>query len=206
MKEICKVSWKLLREHQGWSGWGSRRKAGGLTLQLLTFSTDLVALDPVWWEITNLGPRDNAGSELTYCDLTGASVKSIQCQDEKWFTPSEFEIMGGRGPWKNWKLSLRCYNRPLKFLIQVFQRRGGRSVLLIVPITDQISIELWEALIPVRFSCHSGERLPLIHSLIEGTPFMVLISERRRTSKEGMAILNRGFCNFFSYSTSVYHF
>ncbi|GAB1285172.1 Sp140 nuclear body protein [Apodemus speciosus] len=49
----------------------------------------------------------------------GISVMSIQCQDGNWFTPTEFEIMGGRGPSKNWKLSLRCYNWPLKFLIQV---------------------------------------------------------------------------------------
>ncbi|XP_052049752.1 nuclear body protein SP140-like protein [Apodemus sylvaticus] len=48
----------------------------------------------------------------------GISVMSIQCQDGNWFTPSEFEIMGGHGPSKNWKLSLRCYNWPLKFLIQ----------------------------------------------------------------------------------------
>lgn len=48
----------------------------------------------------------------------GISVMSIQCQDGNWFTPTEFEIMGGRGPSKNWKLSLRCYNWPLKFLIQ----------------------------------------------------------------------------------------
>lgn len=48
----------------------------------------------------------------------GISVMSIQCQDGKWVTPSEFEIMGGHGRSKNWKLSLRCYNWPLKFLIQ----------------------------------------------------------------------------------------
>lgn len=113
-------------------------------LWLLIFGTDLVALDhPVWREIKNLSPRDKAGSELTYCDLTGISVMSIQCQDGNWFTPTEFEIMGGRGPSKNWKLSLRCYNWPLKFLIQVLQPRGGSSVLLIAPFTNQIGIELW---------------------------------------------------------------
>lgn len=48
----------------------------------------------------------------------GISVMSIQCQDGNWFTPSEFETMGGYGKSKNWKLSLRCHNWPLKFLIQ----------------------------------------------------------------------------------------
>lgn len=103
-----------------------------------------MALDPVRWEIMNLSPRDKAGSELTYCDLTGISVMSIQCQDGKWVTPSEFEIMGGHGRSKNWKLSLRCYNWPLKFLIQVLQMRGGRSMLLLALFIDQIGIELWE--------------------------------------------------------------
>jgi hypothetical protein len=48
----------------------------------------------------------------------GISVMSIQCQDGNWFTPSEFEMMGGYGKSKNWKLSLPCHNWPLKFLIQ----------------------------------------------------------------------------------------
>ncbi|XP_051046569.1 nuclear body protein SP140 isoform X2 [Phodopus roborovskii] len=48
----------------------------------------------------------------------GISVKSIQSKDGYWFTPSEFEILGGYEKSKNWRLSLRSCNRTLKFLIQ----------------------------------------------------------------------------------------
>ncbi|XP_017174374.2 nuclear body protein SP140-like protein, partial [Mus musculus] len=52
-------------------------------------------------------------------DVGRISVKSIQCQNGNCFTLSEFEMMGGYGKSKNWKLSLRCHNWPLKLLIQI---------------------------------------------------------------------------------------
>ncbi|XP_052606522.1 nuclear body protein SP140-like protein isoform X1 [Peromyscus californicus insignis] len=48
----------------------------------------------------------------------GVSVKSIQSEDGDWYIPPEFEILGGYEKSRNWRLSLRCYDRPLKLLIQ----------------------------------------------------------------------------------------
>uniref|UniRef100_H0XYF6 Nuclear body protein SP140-like protein n=1 Tax=Otolemur garnettii TaxID=30611 RepID=H0XYF6_OTOGA len=48
----------------------------------------------------------------------GSSVKCIQRDNGRWFSPQRFAIKGGYMRSGNWKQSIRCGGHPLKYLIQ----------------------------------------------------------------------------------------
>ncbi|XP_041938998.1 nuclear body protein SP140-like protein isoform X2 [Alosa sapidissima] len=52
-----------------------------------------------------------------YRDKLAKGVRSIFHED-RWYTPGEFEKLGGKERSKNWKTSIRCRNTPLQKLIQ----------------------------------------------------------------------------------------
>ncbi|XP_066201391.1 nuclear body protein SP140-like protein isoform X5 [Saccopteryx leptura] len=48
----------------------------------------------------------------------GGTTKCIRREDRNWFTPREFEVVGGRGKSSNWRNTIRCCGTKLKQLME----------------------------------------------------------------------------------------
>ena len=61
----------------------------------------------------------NCGSEVGkfYAEKLKSSTSKCILSGSKWYTPSEFESLGGKAKAKNWKRSIRFNNSPLSVLL-----------------------------------------------------------------------------------------
>uniref|UniRef100_A0A672RY61 SP110 nuclear body protein, tandem duplicate 2 n=1 Tax=Sinocyclocheilus grahami TaxID=75366 RepID=A0A672RY61_SINGR len=81
----------------------------------------------IWkWPIYKIQLPVTCGNKegTLYRDKLPKGEKCILSQG-RWFTPTDFEKFAGKEKCKNWKLSIRCRNTPLKKLIEQGGRGGG---------------------------------------------------------------------------------
>ncbi|KAM9434327.1 uncharacterized protein sp100.1 isoform 2-T2 [Clarias gariepinus] len=86
-----------------------------------TFSSPLKKGEkaPIWtWDLYKTTLPVTCGNEEATLNRAklAKGEKSILCNG-KWFTPSGFEKVAGKGSCKNWRTSIRCQNVPLQKLI-----------------------------------------------------------------------------------------
>ncbi|KAM7339445.1 hypothetical protein ACRRTK_000060 [Alexandromys fortis] len=131
--QFLELEWRMDRCREKFSQWAmgvgcqKEREEGGILRHTLPFQNPGDILVPK--RCRNKNSRFSAELLPVTCGKVkgtlhkdkfkqGIFMKSIQSEAGDWYTPIEFENLGGLGRSKNWKLSVHCYKWPLKFLIQ----------------------------------------------------------------------------------------
>nr|XP_060157727.1 nuclear body protein SP140 isoform X2 [Globicephala melas] len=117
----------------------------------------------------------------------GVWVKCIQSEDGDWFTPREFEIRGGHERSKNWRISVRCGGKPLRWLIEKRclhnpPRKYGRMRKKRVPKSHDNTLDdlcKCEFLL-LKVYCHSES------TFFAKIPYYYYIKEASKNLKESM--------------------